>query len=61
VLLPIWIGVYRWKDIPRRVLVHGCDGRVIGRRPIDPWKVAFAVAMVVGVVAFVAGIVMAAS
>lgn len=50
VLIPVWIGVYTWKGVPRRVLVHGLDGKVVGDRPVDPAKVLLAVGAVIGLI-----------
>lgn len=47
-LVPVWIGVYRYKDTPYRVVIHGRTGAVAGKAPIDWLKV---VAVVLGVVA----------
>ncbi len=57
-LVPIWIGIYTWKDVPRRVVINGHTGAITGDRPLDPWRVA---AAVVAGATLVAGLVLAAS
>ncbi|MCB9682230.1 MAG: hypothetical protein H6733_12255 [Alphaproteobacteria bacterium] len=48
-LVPIWIGVATWKDVPYRVLVHGQERVVVAKLPISWAKVAAAVAAVMAV------------
>ncbi len=43
VLLPVWIGAYRWKGSSFRVVVNGRTGAVRGQRPWSAWKIALAV------------------
>ena len=43
VLLPVWIGAYRWKGRSFRVVVNGRTGAVRGQRPWSAWKIALAV------------------
>ncbi len=47
VLVPVWIGVYRHREVPYRVLVNGQDGTLVGEAPTDWLKVA-AVALATG-------------
>jgi hypothetical protein len=47
VLLPVWIGTYRYGDRLYRVLVNGQTGAVAGDKPTDPVKVWLVVAAVV--------------
>jgi hypothetical protein len=47
VLVPIYIGAYRYRDQLYRVLVHGQTGKLVGDAPISWWKVAAAIAAVV--------------
>ncbi len=49
--LPVWIGVFRYKGRPYRILVHGQDGTVVGRAPISLLRVALALVLVLGLVA----------
>jgi hypothetical protein len=42
-LLPVWIGAYRYGGKPYRVLVNGQSGEVEGDRPWSAWKIAAAV------------------
>lgn len=58
VLLPVWIGAYRHKDISYRVLVNGQTGKLYGKAPTDWLRVAaaaFAVLVLVGLVLGVCG------
>lgn len=43
VLLPVWVGAYRWRGAVYRVLVNGRTGAVRGSRPWSVWKIALAV------------------
>lgn len=45
-LLPVYVGVFRFRDKPWRFLVNGQSGEVYGKAPVDRLKVA----MVVGAV-----------
>ena len=39
-LLPLWVGTYRFQGKPYRLLINGQTGRVSGTRPRDDLKVA---------------------
>jgi uncharacterized protein (DUF983 family) len=41
-LLPLWIGSYRFRDEPYRIVVNGQSGEVEGDRPWSAWKIALA-------------------
>ena len=43
VLLPVWLGAFRYGDKVYRVCVNGRTGLVQGERPYSVWKIAFAV------------------
>ncbi len=43
VLLPVWIGAYRWRGKSYRIVVNGRSGAVWGERPWSIWKIALAV------------------
>lgn len=45
VLLPMWIGAYRYRDQIYRVLINGQTGRVAGDKPRDSLKLALVVIM----------------
>lgn len=45
VLLPVWIGAYRYRGRSYRVLVNGRSGMVTGSRPYSVWKIALAAAL----------------
>jgi len=51
VMLPIWIGSFRYRDLPWRFVINAQTGQVTGKAPISRTKVALAV---------VAGLVVAA-
>jgi len=44
-LLPMWIMVYRYKDVPYRVLINGQTGEVHGAAPISYTKVSIVFAL----------------
>ena len=43
ILLPVYIGTWRYKDRPYRVLINGQTGRLTGKAPISWIKVGLAV------------------
>jgi DNA-directed RNA polymerase subunit RPC12/RpoP len=49
-LLPVWIGSYRFKGKAYQIVVNGQSGEVEGDRPWSAWKIALAVAAVLLVV-----------
>jgi hypothetical protein len=49
VLLPVWIGAYRYRNTPYRILVHGQTGNLVGDAPISIYKVVLAVVVVLGI------------
>jgi hypothetical protein len=52
VLVPVWIGAYRYGRNTYRVLVHGQTGRFVGDAPTSWWKVlGVAVAVIVAILA----------
>ena len=42
-LMPVWIGSYRFGGKPYQIVVNGQTGEVEGDRPWSKWKIAFAV------------------
>ncbi len=42
-LLPVWIGSYRFAGKPYQIVVNGQSGEVEGDRPWSTWKIALAV------------------
>ena len=46
-LVPIWLLVYTFGRNPFQVVVNGYTGRIAGRYPYSPWKVAFLIVVVV--------------
>jgi hypothetical protein len=46
-LLPVWVGAYRYRDEPYRVLVNARTGKVFGRRPYSWVKITLLVAAIV--------------
>jgi hypothetical protein len=58
VLLPVWLGAFRYGGKVYRLCVNGRTGEVQGERPWSVWKIAFAVllaAILVGIFLFVYG------
>jgi hypothetical protein len=43
ILLPVWIGAYRFGERPFQVTVNARTGEVQGERPYSKWKIALAV------------------
>ena len=54
VMLPIWIGSFRYRDLPWRFVINAQTGRVTGKAPLDRVKVAMAVTLVMVVAAVIA-------
>jgi len=46
-LVPIWLLVYTFGRRPFQVVVNGYTGRMAGRYPYSPWKVAFLIVLVI--------------
>jgi hypothetical protein len=42
-LLPVWMGAYRFRNRPFQVVVNARTGEVQGERPYSAWKIAFLV------------------
>ncbi len=61
VLLPVYIGAWRFKDQVFRVVINGQTGRLSGKAPISLVKVALVVAAVLGALLLVALILAVAS
>ena len=49
-LVPIWLLVYMYGTRSFQVVVNGYTGRIAGRYPYSPWKVAFLVLLVIIVI-----------
>jgi predicted RNA-binding Zn-ribbon protein involved in translation (DUF1610 family) len=45
-LMPVWIGSYRFSGKPYQMIVNGQSGEVEGDRPWSKWKIALAVLLV---------------
>jgi Zn finger protein HypA/HybF involved in hydrogenase expression len=45
VLVPIWLLVYVFGTRSFQVVVNGYTGRIAGRYPFSPWKIAFLIAL----------------
>lgn len=52
-LLPVWSLGYRYHGKGYQVVISGATGEVQGQRPYSPWKIAFAVLLVLFVVVLV--------
>ncbi|MGB1216745.1 MAG: hypothetical protein ACPG5P_02655 [Saprospiraceae bacterium] len=50
IVLPLWISSYRYRNKVYHFTVNGQTGKVAGKKPISPFKVAFVVAMVILVI-----------
>lgn len=50
ILLPLWFSSFKYKDKTYGYMINGQTGRVDGKSPLSPWKVA---ALVVGITALV--------
>lgn len=50
-LVPVWLSSYKYKDKKYQVMINGENGKIIGKSPISPWKIA---AIVLGIAAFAA-------
>ena len=46
-MLPIWIGSFRYRDLPWRFVINAQTGKVTGRAPLDRVKVGIAIALAV--------------
>jgi DNA-directed RNA polymerase subunit RPC12/RpoP len=49
-LLPVYVGAYRFKETSYQVVVNARTGKVQGDRPYSAWKIAFLVAFILLVV-----------
>ncbi len=58
IILPLWISSYRYRNKIYHFTINGQTGKVGGRKPTSPFKVAFAILMCV---AFVFGMVFLAT
>lgn len=53
-LVPIWLLVYTFGSRPYQVVVNGYTGRIAGRYPYSPWKIAFLILLAVFIVSVIA-------
>ena len=53
-LLPLWVCAYAYRKKGYRFLINGRSGKSTGKTPVSPLKVAFAVLLALGVIAFIA-------
>jgi predicted RNA-binding Zn-ribbon protein involved in translation (DUF1610 family) len=51
ILLPVWMSAYRFRERIYRILINARTGEVQGERPFSGWKIAFAVAAALIVIA----------
>jgi hypothetical protein len=54
VLVPVFVGAYRYGDRTFRVLVNGQSATFVGTAPVSPWKVLGAILLVLAVLGAVA-------
>lgn len=52
-MVPVYIGTFRFRDRPWRCVIQGQSGAVVGDAPVDRRKLALVVAAIVAVVAMV--------
>ena len=57
-LLPVWLSSFNYKGKNYRFMVNGRTGRVGGKYPVSPWRVAIAVLLGLGLAALFAYIFM---
>lgn len=50
VLIPVWIGVYTYKNKPYRFIANGVTGRFTGKAPVSALKVLLFVAIILAIV-----------
>jgi DNA-directed RNA polymerase subunit RPC12/RpoP len=53
ILLPVWLSAYRYMDKVYRIMINARKGHVSGERPFSAWKIAFAVAAALLVIAII--------
>ena len=51
-LLPVYVGAYRFRDKVYQVVVNGFSGTMAGQYPYSAWKIAFLV-LVALIIAFI--------
>jgi hypothetical protein len=56
VLVPVWVLALRYREDrpPLRVVINGQSGKVAGKVPLSPWKVALGVIALLAVIAAIA-------
>jgi hypothetical protein len=47
VLVPIWLLIYMFGSRNFQVVVNGYTGRIAGRYPYSPWKIAFLILLAI--------------
>jgi hypothetical protein len=52
VLVPIWLLIYMFGSRNFQVVVNGYTGRIAGRYPYSPWKIAFLILLAIIVLVF---------
>lgn len=53
-LLPVWMGAYRFRNKPYQVVVNARTGGVAGERPYSAWKITFLVLGILCLIALIA-------
>lgn len=53
ILVPVWVFAVRYRQDkdPLRVVINGQTGKITGKVPLSPWKIAFAILLVVAAIA----------
>jgi DNA-directed RNA polymerase subunit RPC12/RpoP len=58
VLLPVYVGAYRYGNKPYQVLINGQTGEVVGKAPYSIWKILAAVLVALAFVSIVGFLIM---
>jgi hypothetical protein len=53
-LLPVWIGAYRFQNQVYQVVVNARTGEVQGERPYSTWKILFLVLFIIALIIVIA-------
>jgi hypothetical protein len=56
ILLPLWVGGYRFQGQEFRLLINGQTGKVSGVKPRDKLKIVLIIIMIVVLLAFIASV-----
>lgn len=53
ILVPVWVFAVRYRNDkpPLRVVINGQTGKIVGKVPLSPWKIIFAIVVVLALIA----------